>query len=325
MEVGEDEEVLKAVYFQNVNVVTNYMLFQQANGLLHRCAKVGNEAAQYLLAKIILMSSTQLLAKIKETERIQTFGGQSIADETRLAKLASASSFMTHFVPNQACGSSSTKASAQTLLHWELVRKFLCHCTVVDFTDMHPLLNCYIDYFINCATHENLILHHFINKMCESAFRLRWSQEWNLEGLRAKLREQMQLMVEKRSRSNLEELRAKLREQMQLMVEKQSGKSSHGLIREGKPESVVEVTGVEDYDKRSKDQRSLQERKLQNVREANPAENFVEMLSREEWFMSASFRPMYRVGDFGRNPWDFVSMFEESRINALVCFDNVFP
>ncbi|KAL6995117.1 hypothetical protein U1Q18_005253, partial [Sarracenia purpurea var. burkii] len=51
MKVGEDEDVLKAVYFQNVDVWNNRALFQQANGLLHRCAQVGNEAAQYVLAK----------------------------------------------------------------------------------------------------------------------------------------------------------------------------------------------------------------------------------------------------------------------------------
>ncbi|KAL6995118.1 hypothetical protein U1Q18_005254, partial [Sarracenia purpurea var. burkii] len=244
---------------------------------------------------IILMSSTQLLTKIKERELIQTFGGQSIADETHCAELATAATFMAHFVPNQAC-SSSTKASAQTLLHWELVRKFLCHCTAVDFTDMHRFLDGYIDYFTKRATCENLILHLFNNKMCESGFRFRSSQEWNLEELRAKLREQMQ----------------------------RSRQSGRGLIREAKLEPVLKETVVKDSDRRLKKWRVLRERKLQPAREANAVENFLET-SQYAWYMSPNFAPTFRIGDLTRDPWDLFSMFEESRINALVCFDHIFP
>lgn len=53
--VADDADILKAVCFQGVSVYNRGGLFQQTNGLLHRCAQVGNAAAQYLLAKVMIL------------------------------------------------------------------------------------------------------------------------------------------------------------------------------------------------------------------------------------------------------------------------------
>ena len=54
MKVAKDTDILKAVSFDNVSVKYRYELFQQTNGLLYRCAQVGNEAARYLLSKVMI-------------------------------------------------------------------------------------------------------------------------------------------------------------------------------------------------------------------------------------------------------------------------------
>ncbi|PSS07958.1 Hydroxycarboxylic acid receptor like [Actinidia chinensis var. chinensis] len=162
MKVAEDTDILKAVSFDNVNVTYRYELFQQTNGLLYRCAQVGNEAARYLLAKIVLVSSSQLLPRITKSEPKQTLWGcRHAMYEVRHIKIprddAMAAAFMPHFLPDQAC---STRGLGQTgLLHWELVRKFLYQCTTLDFTEMHPHLNRYIDYFTEQRSQCNHILH----------------------------------------------------------------------------------------------------------------------------------------------------------------------
>lgn len=52
MKVAEDADVLKSVLFDNVRLSGRYGLFQEANGLLSRCARAGNVTALYMLSKV---------------------------------------------------------------------------------------------------------------------------------------------------------------------------------------------------------------------------------------------------------------------------------
>lgn len=55
MKVAEDIDVLKAACFDDVNVSNRHGLFQRKNGLLYRCAQVGNAGAQHVLAKVKIL------------------------------------------------------------------------------------------------------------------------------------------------------------------------------------------------------------------------------------------------------------------------------
>ncbi|XP_057479784.1 uncharacterized protein LOC130767054 isoform X2 [Actinidia eriantha] len=280
MKAAEDTDILKAVSFDNVSVTYRYELFQQTNGLLFRCAQVGNEAARYLLSKIVLVSSSQLLPRIMKSEPKHTLRGHRCAMyEERHIKIprddAMAAAFMPHFLPDQAC---STRGPGQTgLLHWELVRKFLCQCTTLDFTEMHPHLNHYIDYFTEQGSRCNLILHYVINKMCHHAYRVRASEEVSLEQVR---------LVRERFREKIQYFRDRRQSRQRNQV---------GVI----PEADVEQGfALADFTER---------------------QFYLQLNS------SAVYNLYACMGDFESDIWDVGSKFEECRINAIACFDHVFP
>ncbi|XP_058179287.1 uncharacterized protein LOC131298035 isoform X2 [Rhododendron vialii] len=120
MKVAEDIDVLKAACFDDVNVSNRHGLFQRTNGLLYRCAQVGNAGAQYVLAKIVLLSSSRLLDM--ENEGAILSSDCSLIRKSCCGKIpmddALVASFMlSHFSPDQGC---STTVSSQTLVHSQL-------------------------------------------------------------------------------------------------------------------------------------------------------------------------------------------------------------
>lgn len=85
-------------------------------------------------------------------------------------------SFMSHFAPDQGC---STTVSSQTLVHSQLVRKFLCHCSALDLAQMHFHLQSYIDYFVKPDSRGSHLLH-LIDRMCEgNRVRVTKDVTWN--------------------------------------------------------------------------------------------------------------------------------------------------
>lgn len=165
MKVAEDIDVLKAACFDDVNVSNRHGLFQRKNGLLYRCAQVGNAGAQHVLAKIVLLSSSRLLDM--ESEGAILSRDCSLIRKSCCGKIpmddALVASFMSHFAPDQGW---STTVSSQTLVHSQLVRKFLCHCSAHDLAQMHFHLQSYIDYFVKPDSRGSHLLH-LIDRMCE--------------------------------------------------------------------------------------------------------------------------------------------------------------
>ncbi|KAA8542514.1 hypothetical protein F0562_023666 [Nyssa sinensis] len=139
METAEDRNVLKVVVFDNVRILDQYMLFQQINGLLNRCAQAGNVAAQFLLAKLTR----------RGLKRGRSAGDHRLSNKSYYRSIPKEDSpvayFFSHFVPGSA---RIGRASCQSLSHYELVRLFLRQCNPYDLAEMRPHLNHYLDYFI---------------------------------------------------------------------------------------------------------------------------------------------------------------------------------
>ncbi|KAH7852294.1 hypothetical protein Vadar_022910 [Vaccinium darrowii] len=226
--VAEDTDVLKAVCFHDM-IINPCGLFQQTNGLLHKCARVGNAAAQYLLAKVILMSSSQLLPAVRKGGHT-SFGSQRMNISECLCKMPQdddnvvAANFMAHFAPDQAC---STKYPSQTLLHSELVRNFLCQCSAHDVTLMHLHLNAYVDCFAEHGSRGNYVLHYLINKMCHYGHRVIGLGGETLED---KKREMKEMFAEKME---------------QLLAWKIARESDQGAVTEENHNEFVELSRAE--------------------------------------------------------------------------------
>uniref|UniRef100_A0A5B7BHV7 Uncharacterized protein n=1 Tax=Davidia involucrata TaxID=16924 RepID=A0A5B7BHV7_DAVIN len=171
MKVAEDRSVLQAVVFANVRVSHQYELFQQINGLLSRCAQAGNVAAQYLLAQIILLSSSQLQTRVlvRGSSKFSS-RGRRLTDKACSGIIPKEDSpvvsFMAHFVPDQQACACKTSSCHRSLPHYELVKLFLRRCSPYDLTKMRLHLNHYLDYFIGRGNGVHLILNHSINHMC---------------------------------------------------------------------------------------------------------------------------------------------------------------
>ncbi|XP_059643483.1 uncharacterized protein LOC132285329 [Cornus florida] len=161
MNASEDPDVLKAIGFNNVRISGQYKLFQHSNGLLKLCAQAGNVAAQYLLAKMVLVTSSQLLTRQLEKERLESSSGEPCSGEVPM-EYTLAALFMIHFMPGEA---STSAASHPSLSHYDLVRLFLCRCSPYDLVEMRPHLNHYISYFIGPDDDDCLVLYESIRKL----------------------------------------------------------------------------------------------------------------------------------------------------------------
>ncbi|XP_074376035.1 uncharacterized protein LOC141717747 [Apium graveolens] len=66
----QDERILKVVNFEIKMELKNFKRYQHINSLLVKCSEAGNVAAQFLLGKVILVSSSQpLFGEWQKVER----------------------------------------------------------------------------------------------------------------------------------------------------------------------------------------------------------------------------------------------------------------
>ncbi|KAK9278463.1 hypothetical protein L1049_028028 [Liquidambar formosana] len=216
MELAMDKDALKAAVFDNVRLSGRYELFQQINGLISRSAHAGNMTAQYMLAKIILVSSSQLL----EMESKAAYSNSSSknhfsADQADESKVPNddtlavskdgtlASSFMAEFTMNQ---SYNRKLSSRSLYHFELVKLFWRQCSPHDLSEMRLHFNRYFMYYVGSGGERDLIFFDFIKNMCILDDYLKAFEE--LEKLRNRLKDEVRVTgeLEKENKEMNEEL-----------------------------------------------------------------------------------------------------------------------
>lgn len=123
MKVADDEDVLKAVDFDNVKLSDRYEKFQLISGLLTRCANAGNMKAEYMLAKVVLVSFSRVLAYL--------CGPQECHREAN-AEEHLAYSFLGYIRE----------------AHCLLVSNFLCRCIPEEVVEMRQHLIRYFEYFL---------------------------------------------------------------------------------------------------------------------------------------------------------------------------------
>uniref|UniRef100_A0A2P2PKA1 Uncharacterized protein n=1 Tax=Rhizophora mucronata TaxID=61149 RepID=A0A2P2PKA1_RHIMU len=168
MRLAGDEEVLKAVSFDNLKIFDRLKLFQQYNGLLTRCSLAGNAAAEYLFAKLMLVSCSQLLESGRKLLSLEMSSIDEESFNSISKRVSEASSFMAHFDITRA---SSSKVFPRHSNHYQLLRRFLCHCSHDDFSQMQQHIRSYFDRYIERSDH--LIFIHVINNMKNSCSSLR--------------------------------------------------------------------------------------------------------------------------------------------------------
>ncbi|GAB4825650.1 hypothetical protein Ancab_008524 [Ancistrocladus abbreviatus] len=163
----EDEDVLKAVVFDRLLLSKRYELFQPINGLVNRCAQAGNTEAQFILAKVILVSSSQLYS-----EKLMIIMRKSQASSCHDASIGNAgivkpckerflaSSFMGYFMPDQ---DYATEAPHRNLFHFQVVRLFLIQGSPSEITKMQIHLNNYVRFFFE----KELRCSEFLSQLIE--------------------------------------------------------------------------------------------------------------------------------------------------------------
>nr|XP_017251973.1 PREDICTED: uncharacterized protein LOC108222581 [Daucus carota subsp. sativus] len=154
---------MKSVKFYN---------FLNVKGLLVKCSEAGNVAAQHVLAKVILLSSTHLL--LSEGKRKVFPFSDDPCDGLKLKRLirdtnvpaqnSKVSSFMSYFSPLQV----HTSDSPTRLVHHQLVKRFLINANLDDLIEMDILLRYGIRYLMS-DTRENSTLIYCITKMVSLA------------------------------------------------------------------------------------------------------------------------------------------------------------
>ncbi|CAL5362352.1 hypothetical protein CsSME_00053701 [Camellia sinensis var. sinensis] len=151
---ANDEDVLRAANFDNLGLSDHYESYQCIHGLINKCSQAGNVTAQYMLSKIILVTSSQLWKRASK----DLIGLASIS---LVAEKDTTASFMAHFMADQA---STSKRSGGSLTHAELVRLFVLLCGLVDFVTMRPHLDNYFKYFFGSVS-GSLNFFYSINGM----------------------------------------------------------------------------------------------------------------------------------------------------------------
>ncbi|KAJ9688901.1 hypothetical protein PVL29_014517 [Vitis rotundifolia] len=164
MTLSDEKEILQAAAFDNVNLSSGLQYFQNIKGLLYRCAHAGNAAAQYMLGKTLLLTSSKLLIGKRE----HAFLGSSPMCgcpecQTHTEQYAPAYSFMAHFMPNEV----RSKDSNSSLPHFIFVRFFLERCGRDDLLEMRLYLYHYFEYFLGSEVGGSLVrIRNSIKKMC---------------------------------------------------------------------------------------------------------------------------------------------------------------
>lgn len=132
----------------NMSTVTSRLL----NSLLVKCSEAGNVAAWFLLGKVILVSTFQLLlCKWQKEERdshicdFANLGEISCILATNVpAQECKAGSFLAYFLPKQVV---TSELSQTRLVHHQLVKLFLLNGGPSDFIEMVVFLKSYIKYY----------------------------------------------------------------------------------------------------------------------------------------------------------------------------------
>ncbi|KAJ8452291.1 hypothetical protein Cgig2_006096 [Carnegiea gigantea] len=90
----EDEDVLRAVAFDDMLVSSRWGLLQLKGGLVYRCAQAGQVQAQLILAKVVLMRTSQLLSVSNEaTDQVEPSSCE--------AQSSDGNSFLENFLPEE--------------------------------------------------------------------------------------------------------------------------------------------------------------------------------------------------------------------------------
>ncbi|KAL8123610.1 hypothetical protein AgCh_011554 [Apium graveolens] len=172
---AEAKSVLRVVKFDIKMEPFKFYQFQNVKGLLVKCSEAGNEAAQHVLGKVILLSSAHLF--LSERQQVSSSVRPSdrsmlnrwIVDTNVPAQNNKVSSFMTYFTPIQVC---TSELSTTRLVHYQLVKLFLLNGSHHDFIEMGVFLKYCIKYFMG-VTRENSRLIASIELLVTRAFCVR--------------------------------------------------------------------------------------------------------------------------------------------------------
>ncbi|KAM7471450.1 hypothetical protein LguiA_009633 [Lonicera macranthoides] len=167
---AQDETILKAVVFDEARATSCFQLFQKITGLLFKCARAGNLSALFLLAKIMLLSTSESLdLQGRPAQPIYISNGQIIVGLTNTRSKPKGdtpvSLFLRHFMPKQA---RTISTSTQSFVHYDLAKFFLKECTIYHLPEMQVHLDKYIDYFGGAYNENCVVLHQAVAQMCSS-------------------------------------------------------------------------------------------------------------------------------------------------------------
>ncbi|XP_074374963.1 uncharacterized protein LOC141716661 [Apium graveolens] len=148
---AEDKSILRVVNFDVKMEPVNFHRFQNIKGLLVKCSEAGNESAQHVLGKVIMLSSTHLFLRKWQPVRSslapldRSMLDCWIPDTNIPAQNNRVRSFMTYFSPIHVYRS---KFSSTRLVHRHLVKLFLLNGSHYDFIEMYVFLKYCIKYFM---------------------------------------------------------------------------------------------------------------------------------------------------------------------------------
>ncbi|XP_074374950.1 uncharacterized protein LOC141716655 [Apium graveolens] len=156
------EDILEVVNFKIKLELKNFKRYQHINSLLVKCSEAGNVAAQFLLGKVILVSSSQLL--LCEWKKVEHDAHP--CDFATLSELGcilatdvpnedhKVSSFMAYFLPEQV---SNNEVSRTRLVHYQLVKVFLLNGSHRDLAEMSTFLTSYVRFFTSGGEEDTLL------------------------------------------------------------------------------------------------------------------------------------------------------------------------
>lgn len=162
MNIAQDSSVLKALNWSNVKLDGRCELFHHINGLLSKSAEVGNETAEYLLSKAVLLGSKPLWSRMLRNDTLQA-SINDLKGYTPAAKKDVTRMFKEEAIRQLACISNVFDGNRH---HARLVRLFLSRCSSDDIFLMRDYLDRYIQYF---AGFEKVVysgISYSISRMC---------------------------------------------------------------------------------------------------------------------------------------------------------------
>ncbi|XP_074374955.1 uncharacterized protein LOC141716658 [Apium graveolens] len=159
----QDERILKAINFDIKMELKNFKRYQHIDSLLVKCSEARNVAAQFLLGKVILVSSSQLL--LVDWQKVEhDFHPCDSATLSELRCILATNvptqdhevgSFMEYFLPEQ---ESDSEVSETRLVHYQLVKVFLIHGSYHDLAEMSVFLKSYIQFFTSVTDEDGPLL-----------------------------------------------------------------------------------------------------------------------------------------------------------------------